>query len=426
MTSIFFANSAAPWLLLLGLSFFFGLAFEEFFALSGQKRPGGIRTFPLLALTGALLHQLAPSQPLLLGIGLLALSVWLALYYRHGIAEIDADGFPNVGMMVPVCNVLAFLLGPLALTSPPWMPIGVTVAGILFLDARKYLHELALKIDQHEIVNAGRFLLITGLVLPLLPDRPVTTLTTITPHLVWLAMVAVSGVSYVSYLLRRYLVPTGSGLLVALLGGFYSSTVTTIVLAQRARTEPDTRQEAQSGIVLANAVMYLRLLAIIFFFDRQMALTLAPWMIALSVLGMVLAGGWYWLKGRSSLALSSVAPVANPLGLGTAATFAILFVAVSILTSWVMRKFGTGGIYSLSAIIGVTDINPFVLSLAQHGAAGVPDTQRATAVLVATSSNNIFQSIYAIFYSRGQVGVAPIAGLILLAAAGIAGAFLLS
>src|SRR4029079_9603171 len=50
------APSIVSLLLLLGLGFFFGLAFEEFHARAGQKRPGGVRSFPLLALAGALLH----------------------------------------------------------------------------------------------------------------------------------------------------------------------------------------------------------------------------------------------------------------------------------------------------------------------------------------------------------------------------------
>ncbi|HYM03309.1 MAG TPA: hypothetical protein VET85_10210, partial [Stellaceae bacterium] len=44
--------------LLLGLSFFFGLAFEEFHRHSGERRPGGIRTFPLLAVSGGMLYLL--------------------------------------------------------------------------------------------------------------------------------------------------------------------------------------------------------------------------------------------------------------------------------------------------------------------------------------------------------------------------------
>jgi hypothetical protein len=50
----------AGFLLLLGLGFFFGLAFEEFHAQGGQARPGGVRSFPLLALAGALLTGSTP------------------------------------------------------------------------------------------------------------------------------------------------------------------------------------------------------------------------------------------------------------------------------------------------------------------------------------------------------------------------------
>ena len=419
---VFVTVPVLPWLLLLGLGFFFGLAFEEFHARVHQKRPGGVRSFPLLALAGGLLYQLDPAPPLLLGAGLVALSAWLTLYYWRHIDETDAAGFPNVGLMVPICNLLALLLGPVALAEPPWIAIGSTVAAVLLLTAREELHGFAQRIELHEIVNAGRFLLITGLVLPLLPDTPVTHLTTITPYQVWLAMVAVSTVSYASYLLRRYVVASGSGLVVALLGGVYSSTVTTVVLARRARGEPAARREAQIGIVLANAVMYLRLLVVIFLFDPALAVALVPPMVGLAAFGMLLAGAWYWARGRSPAAAAPIAPAVNPLGLGTAATFAVLFVVVSILASWVMRRFGAGGIYSMAGIVGVTDINPFVLSLAQHGVGGVPDQVRVAAVLVATSSNNVFQSIYASAYSGGRTGIAPVVGLLLLAATGVAAA----
>ena len=263
-------------LMLLGLGFFFGLAFEEFYAQANQKRPGGIRTFPLLALTGALLYRLDPTHLLPLSAGLLALSAWLACYYWRRIDETDAEGFPNVGLMVPLCNVLAYLLGPVALAEPAWVAIGATVAAVLLLTARHELHGFARRIELGEIVNAGRFLLLTGFALPLLPDTPVTDLTPITPHQVWLAMVAVCTVSYASYLLQRYVAPPGGGLLVALLGGLYSSTATTLVLARRARAaEPASLRQTEAGIMLATAVMYLRLLVIILVFNRALAMVLA-------------------------------------------------------------------------------------------------------------------------------------------------------
>lgn len=408
-------------LLLLGLGFFFGLAFEEFYARAHQKRPGGIRTFPLLALTGALLYRIDPVHLVPVAVGLAALGAWLTCYYWRHLDETDAEGFPNVGLMVLICNVLAFLLGPIALAEPAWVVVGATVAAVLLLTAREELHRFAHRIELAEIVNAGRFLLLTGLVLPLLPDTPVTELTPITPHQVWLAMVAVCAVSYASYLLQRYLAPPGAGLWVALLGGLYSSTATTLVLARRARDEAVAVRQSQAGIVLATAVMYLRLLIIIFAFNHALATMLAPSLVALSALGLALAFGWYWTGGaRQAPPAHDIAPV-NPLALGTAATFAGLFVVISIASAWATQRFGAVGTYALAAIVGVSDIDPFVLNLAQGDPAGT--AVDAGAILIAASSNNVVKAVYGIVYSTGRARFAP-AALVVLAVCGIAAALL--
>ncbi len=414
--------SILGYLLLLGLGFFFGLAFEEFYARAHQKRPGGIRTFPLLALTGALLYQLDPNRLLPLSMGLLALGLWLACYYWRHLDETDAEGFPNVGLIVLTSNVLAFLLGPIVLAEPPWIGIGVTVAAVLLLTARQELHSFAHRVELAEIVNAGRFLLLTGFALPLLPDAPVTDLTPITPHQVWLAMVAVCTVSYASYLLQRCLAPPGAMLWVALLGGLYSSTATTLVLARRARAEAVSLHQAQAGIMLATAVMYLRLLIIIVVFNRALAFALAPSLLVLSGLGLVLAFGWYWSRGGHHTETSQDVAPPNPLALTTAATFAALFVVISVASAWATQRFGAAGTYALAAIVGVSDIDPFVLNLAQGDPAQT--TIEAGAILIAASSNNAVKGVYATVYSGGLVRFAPTA-LIVLAIGGIAAAWLL-
>jgi len=413
-------------LMLIGLGFFLGLAFEDFYARAHQKRPGGIRTFPLLALAGALLYLLDPARLLPVCAGLLTLGAWLTCYYWQHARETDAEGFPNVGLIVPICNVLAYLLGPISLAEPPWVAVGATVACVLFLTAREGLHGLAHRIELGEIVNAGRFLLLTGFILPVLPTSPVTSLTTLTPFQVWLAVIAVCSVSYASYLLQRYVVPSGATLLTALLGGFYSSTATIAVLARHARSDGTALRQVQTGIVLAGAVMYPRLLIVIAIFDRPLAQALAPALLGLCVLGIALAAAWYWAGGSDSGGGAPATNPDNPLELGTAAIFAAMFVVVSIVTAWAMRNFGTPGVYSVAAIVGVTDINPFVLTLAQHGAGAVSTSVAVVATLVATASNNLFQAIYAASYSGGKAGLAPPLGLALLAAGGIAAAVFLA
>jgi uncharacterized membrane protein (DUF4010 family) len=322
--------------------------------------------------------------------------------------------------MVPICNVLAYLLGPVVLTEPAWVAIGATVAGVLLLTAREELHSFARRVELSEIVNAGRFLLLTGFVLPLLPDTPVTDLTPITPRQVWLAVIAVCTVSYASYLLQRYLASRGAGLLVAVLGGLYSSTATTLVLARRVRDEPQALRQAETGIILATAVMYLRLLIIIVVFNPPLALALTVKLLALSVLGFAMAMGWHRIGGPQARDEGPARAPNNPLELVTAATFAVLFVVVSIATSWATQRFGSVGIYALAAIVGVADIDPFVLNLARPEAAQITTNVAVDAILVATSSNNLVKAVYAVAYSGARMRTVPVATLVVLAACGIA------
>lgn len=413
----------AGFLLLLGLAFFFGLAFEEFHAQGGQARPGGVRTFPLLALAGGLLYRLDTAHLLPLSVGLLVLGAWLACYYWRHVEEIDPEGRPNVGLVVPICNVLAYLLGPVALAEPPWVAIGVAVAAVLLLTARERLHTVARRIEPGEFVTAGKFLILTGLVLPFLPSEPVSALTEITPRQVWLAVLAVCIVSYASYLLLRYVAPTTGGLWTAVLGGLYSSTATTVVLARRAAAEPATVRQTQTGIMLATAIMYVRLLIIVGVFDLPLAIALAPALLALAVVGLVLAGLWYRAHLAPIRSQPEDNPPANPLELTAALIFAALFVVISLVSAWVRGEFGERGVFGLAAIVGMTDIDPFVLNIAAGGAAPLALNAGVAAILIAASSNNVIKAAYSIAFAGARTAAAPAAALIMLALGGVAAAW---
>src|SRR6201997_4904999 len=264
------APSPASVALLLGLSFFLGLSFEDFFAQSPRRRPGGIRTFPMLALAGGVLYLLDPNQFIPFTGGLLVLGAWLVVYYSAYVGAVDEQGEPNVGIVVPILNILAYLLGAAALALPPWIAVTMTVVAVLLLTGREQLHALARRIEIKEIITAGQFLVLTGIVLPLLPNQPVTTLTPITPRQVWLALVVVCAFSYISYLAQRYWAAATGGLWMAALGGLYSSTAVTVVLARQAKAEPALRRPEDAGMTLATAIMYLRILAIVAIFNLEL------------------------------------------------------------------------------------------------------------------------------------------------------------
>lgn len=415
--------------LLLGLSFFLGLAFEEFFAHTDERRPGGIRTFPLLALAGGALYLFDPVRFLPFTAGLLVLGAWLFVYYGAHVSEHekqagdDENSDINVGLVIPVLNVLAYVLGAAALALPPWVAVTITVAAVLLLTGREQLHALARRVEIKEIVTVGEFLILTGIVLPLLPSHPVTTLTAITPRQVWLALVVVCSFSYASYLAQRYWAAAARGLWMAALGGMYSSTATTVVLARQAKTDPALKRQAQAGITLATAIMYLRILAVVAIFNFELARVLALPLCALSLAGFAICALQYWFgkpRGAPKPPAMHLAASGNPLELGAAAVFAALFVAVSLVSAVAKAQFGVSGIYGLAAIVGVTDIDPFVLNLAQGGVAGVAEAQLAAAILIAASSNNVLKAVYAASFAGGKATAGSAAVLLLLAVAGVA------
>lgn len=405
--------------ILFGLSFFFGLSFEGFYFKSARSRPGGIRTFPLISLSGAILYALEPQFAMAFCIGLLVLGIWLYPYYKSEVSQDEPSNENADGIMVPLCNVVAYLLGPVTLLQPPWFAIGLTVAAVSLLRARDRLHALAQRIPSPEIITLAQFLVLTGVVLPLLPNQPLTALTPITPFQVWLAVVVVSSLSYGSYLLQRLLSAEGSLFLTSILGGLYSSTATTVVLARRLKQDPRNRHEFQSGIVLATALMYLRIGVVVGIFNLPLALRLAGPLVALAIAGGVLATLCLWLGKRSEQGEQVVAPQpGNPLELPAALIFAVLFVAISVGSNWVKVRFGRVGIYWLAAIVGVTDIDPFVLSVAQGGVAGLDKTAIAVAILIASSSNNVLKAIYSIAFAGWRRSVGIVLSLVVLSLLG--------
>jgi uncharacterized membrane protein (DUF4010 family) len=164
---------------------------------------------------------------------------------------------------------------------------------------------------------------------------------------------------------------------------------------------------------------------VIAFFNFDLARTLAPWLCCLSVAGLVICALQY-RAGETSAANKQAEPstrqrvAANPLELVPAAIFAVLFIAVSLVSNWAKTEFGTSGIYTLAAIVGVTDIDPFVLNLAQGGTTGMTNSALAAAILIAASSNNVLKAIYAAFFAGGRATAASAIVLVLLAAAGVA------
>ena len=414
--------SLAPWelagrlALAVGLAVFMGLAFEETYKTEERSSPGGIRTFPMLAMCGATLYLIEPAHAIAFVAGLVGLAAWLHAFLRSAPASREAPTF-----MIPASNLLAYVIGAIALTQSPWVAVALTVAAVLLLGARERLHRLIHIVPRDELLTLGMFLILVGIILPLVPHQRVSSLTPLTPYGIWLAVVTVCTLSYLSYLLQRYAPIKNAALLPAVLGGAYSSTATTVVFAKRLREAKQAPADISAGIVAATAIMYVRLGLVVAVFDTPFALTLAPGLAALCAIGAALAI-YEWRRPRAQAGRTNLAvPPKNPLQIPTALIFAVLIVVISVISAWVKGAFGESGILVLSAVVGLTDIDPFVLNIAQGGIGGMSIASLCAAVLIAASSNNVAKAAYAIGFG-GTAGRRPAIMLLVLAVLGVVAA----
>ncbi len=269
-----------------------------------------------------------------------------------------------------------------------------------------------------EGVTLAKFILLAGLVLPLLPNTPIPDLGTITYSKVWLAVVLISAISYTSYLAQAYVFRNGGVVLTGVLGGLYSSTAATVVLARQARADPEIAAFAPAATVLATAMMYARLWILIVLLGHwQDALALAPW-FGLLLAGSLGVAAWLWRHARAATTSAPAAASAagatqrNPLDLPVAFLFAGLFVAFAAITVFVTSHFGANGLHVLSFMVGFSDIDPFVLSLLA-GHFQVQPAAVIAAILIATGSNNLLKAGYALVLSRRRTMLPAAAWLLL-------------
>ena len=375
--------------LVVALSVFLGLAFEETYKREDRSSPGGIRAFPTLTLVGAMLYLVEPHYALAFVGGLLVLALWL-----YGALHAVSQREPGPTLMIPASSLVAYVLGPIGLTQHYWIVVAVPVVAALLLGARQRLHDLTQRLPQDEILTAGKFLILVGVILPLLPNQPVTSLVPLTPYQVWLAVVAVCTLSYLSYLIQKYVPFRNAALLPAVLGGLYSSTATTIVLARQHRDAREERPELTAGIIAATAITYVRLSIVVAIFDLHLALKLAPALAALFVVGAAIAAFEWRRVPKQNLEAGLGIKATNPLQLVAATVFAALFVVISLISAWAKSALGATGLYAVAAAVGVSDIDPYVINIAQGGVPGLTLSTLSAAILIAASSNNILKAIY--------------------------------
>lgn len=364
---------------------------------------GTDRTFTFIGILGYLLYILDPENMHLFMGGGLILGILLGLNYY-----VKQSVFHVFGVTTIIIALITYCLAPIVITQPSWFYIMVIVVVLLLTELKHTFTELAQRMKNDEFITLAKFLAISGIILPMLPNENIIPEINLTPYSIWLTTVVVSGISYLSYLLKRYVFQESGVLVSGIIGGLYSSTATISVLARKSKKAPaEDMPEYVAAMLLAVSMMFLRFLILIFIFSREVFATIYPYLLIMSVLTACVALFIHSRLKRNDVdKIAAEEDTSNPLEFKVALIFATLFVIFTLITHYTLVYAGTGGLTILSFVAGLSDITPFILNLLQ-------DTGKLAVLIIAASSMQAIVSniginlCYAYFFSGRRKEIRP-------------------
>ncbi|HZO85713.1 MAG TPA: MgtC/SapB family protein [Verrucomicrobiae bacterium] len=354
---------------------------------------GGVRTFALIALLGAVgaFMERELNQGWLIIAAFVALSALVIVSY----ATTAARG--ELGITTEISAMLAFIVGALC----GWQHVGVasvaTVVCLLLLTFKDFLHRLARRVELADIEATLTFAVISVIILPLLPNQNFgpPPLDVINPYKIWLMVVLIAGLNFLGYVLVKVLGNEHGLALTGILGGLVSSTAVTLSFSQRSRREPAMSSAFVLAIVIAWTIMFLRVVVMVGIINRALAASLAVALGCMAVAGLLVS---LLLWRRRAHETGVVTAGANPFELGEAIKFGLLFGIVTIVAKAAETYLGATGLYLAGAVAGATDVDAIALSMANRATTTLESTKIAAyTIVIAVISNTLVKAGMAAF-----------------------------
>ena len=372
----------------LGLGLLIGLQRER-----TTDRLGGIRTFPLIALFGALVARTAQiySAPWLVAIGLACMLVLILL----GNIERLRGERESSGITTEVTALLMYLLGIFLVMGEQIVAVVVGGTVTVLLHLKPSMHKFARRLSENDLRAIMQFALISLIILPVLPNRTFGPYDVLNPFKIWLLVVLIVGIGLGGYGAYKLVGARAGTLLSGIIGGLISSTATTVSYARRARGNANIIDLAALVILIASTTVFVRIFVEISVVAPRMITQLTPPLIALLAVNLIVCAIGYRMIGQREYKMPEQS---NPAELGPALVFGGLYALVLVAIAAAEEYFGNRGIYVVALISGFTDVDAITLSTANLAGQGqLNPTTAWRSIVIATLANAVFKSIAAGF-----------------------------
>ena len=393
-----FEESFLGFLVALAAGALIGLERQQDLGLERKTGIGGVRTFPLIALAGAMsafLSQAMGVWPIIAM--LLILGVLLAVSYDKEWSRKD-----HPGIITALAALITFLLGVLALL--PGLPLDaphrylliVGSAGVVMalLSLKERLHHVVQQVSEDDIYATAKFVILALVVLPLLPNRTFGPLDVLNPFHTGIMVVLVAGMSFLGYVCTRVIGPDKGLATTGILGGFVSSTAVTMSMAAQTRKDPRLALPGAMAILGASSTMFARMLVIVGLLQPNLSLMLLAPLGGMALCGYVMSFVLYGKTQRTPTDGSDISH-RNPFELRPALGFGLLYAGVLFISKAAQTYLGDRGLYASSLLAGTTDVDAITLSIVRLQQDGLLAVTAATAITLAAMTNTVVKVLLA-------------------------------
>lgn len=367
---------------------------------------GGIRTFTLISALAGISGWLWTSDAR--GIAAILLTAAAALiavgYFRASRTDIDAT--------TEVAAIVVLASGVLAGMGQITLAMGLTAITLLLLVEKTRLHRWVEGIDDAGIGAGARFAVMALVVLPLLPSGGYGPYEAIRPRTVWAVVLLFSGLSFCSYVIRRTIGAEQGYAISGILGGFISSTSVTLTLSKLSQTAAGMDGALASGVMGANAMLFLRVLA-----ATGVLAPGLPWHLVAAFTAPFLIATALTIWGMRTKRMGPTQPPhgENPLEFVAAVQMAVLFQVVLVGIAFVQRSLGTTGVYGSAALLGFSEVDAMTVAMTRLLSSGTAIDVVSRAIMIGVLANTVTKFVIAIAIGRHRFRFYTGVGLGLLA-----------
>ncbi len=382
------------------LGFAIGMQRSMTYIYKKEQTFAGSRTFALIALAGYLAGWLEKyiSGFIFIAMAVIGFLVGLSYFLKVKTSQ-------KRGMTTQIAAIITFVLGLMVWFDLENYAVFIGVIMIILLEIKPRLRKIESHISTTDTSAVILLLAMSFVVLPVLPDQMIGPYKLFNPYKTWLMAVIISGISFVGYVAIKVLGQKHGVFLTGAAGGLISSTAVSVSLSKMFQKRNELLNNYAGGIAVAATFMYLRVLFEAFVIHPELAVRLAPAYIGASLAGLVFSYYLFIHSKAVEISLENPAIAKNPLQLSEAIKFGLIFGIIYGAIAFVQIRYGNIGVYIVSLVSGITDVDAITLSLSQMAKdSKLTNEASMNGIVIASVTNSIVKLIIVYWIGGARLG----------------------